>query len=314
MIVNCEKCGTQYNIDDTKVKPGETKVRCTQCQHVFTIPHPLTLNETDIFGETEEKAEDAFMKEWAQDVSPQPPQEPRQAVPPATDQAAPPRAFVPPTTEEPLTGPEAPTEEMPPAETSSSEQEIFPASPSLVREAPLKKERRVSTTFLLAIILIGIVFVSFYYWRNRDVSFPAFEYIYEKIYAFMAGDKAQKIFIVTMRGSEYTLEGGTVFVIQGKVANRSEATKQSVKLQGILFDKVGKEVATSTSYCGVTITDGEIKNSTYDALKTSFGFIGVGQARPVPSQQNLPFTIIFFSPPEGASDFRVDIVETIASG
>jgi len=315
MIVNCEKCGTQYNIDDTKVKPGETKVRCTQCQHVFTVPHPLTLNERDIFGETEDKAEDAFMKEWAQDVPPQPPQEPRQPVPPAADQAPPPRAFVPPTTEEPLAGAEAPAEEIPPTETPSSEQEIFPASPVSVGKVPAKKERKSSTAFLVIMFFLLIATGSLYYWFHRSQeSIPAFEYIYEKIYAFMAGEKAQKVFIVTMKGSEYTLEGGTVFVIQGKVANRSEKTKQSVKVKGTLFDKVGKEVATSTGYCGISITDAEIKNSTYDALKTSFGFIGAGQARPVPSQQNLPFTIIFFSPPEGASDFRVDIVETGESG
>jgi len=315
MIVNCEKCGTQYNIDDTKVKPGETKVRCTQCQHVFTIPHPLTLNEADIFGEKEAKTEDAFIKEWTQDVSPQPPQEPRQPVPPATDQAPPPKAFVPPTVEEPQFGPEATTDEIPPAETPSPEQEIFPASPSLVREGPLKKERKSSTAFLVIMFFLLIAAFSLYFWFNRTQgSVPAFEYIYEKIYTMMSGDQAQKLFIVGMRGSEYTLEGGTVFVIQGKVANRSEETKQSVKLQATLFDKVGKEVASSIGYCGVTITDEEIKNSTYDALKTSFGFIGAGQARPVPSQQNLSFTIIFFAPPEGATDFRVDIVESVASG
>lgn len=310
MIVQCEKCGTKYNIDDTKVKPGETKVRCAQCQHVFTISHPLTLNETDIFGEKEEKAEDAFMKEWAQDVPPQPPPEPRQPLPPAPDQTPPPRAFVPPATEEPLPSEEAPTAETPPVETPTSEQEIFPASPSLVREIPAKKERKLSTTFLLAILLIVIVFVSFYFWTKKGISIPAFEYVYEKIYTMMEGEEAEKLFLIGLRGSEYTLEGGTVYAIQGKVANRSEETKQSVKIKGTLFDKTGKEVATSTGYCGVTTSDAEIKNSTYDALKSSFGFIGGGRAHPVPSQQNIPFTIIFFSPPPGATDFRVDIVET----
>jgi predicted Zn finger-like uncharacterized protein len=315
MIVNCEKCGTQYNIDDNKVKPGETKVRCTQCQHVFTIPHPLTLNEKDIFGETEAKAEDAFMKEWTQDVRPQPPQEPSQPVPPATDQAPPPKAFIPPTTEESQVTPEKPTEEMPAAEAASPEQEIFPASPAPLAEPPLKKERKTSTSFLVIMLFLLIVALSLYFWFNRtEGSIPAFEFIYEKIYTLMEGEKAEKLFIVGLRGAEYNLDGGTVYVIQGKVANRSEETKRSVKVQATLFDKVGKEVATSIGYCGVTITDGEIKNSTYDALKSSFGFIGAGRARPVPSQQNPPFTIIFFSPPEGASDFRVDIVESVAAG
>lgn len=306
----------QYNIDDAKVKPGETKVRCSQCQHVFTIPHPLTLNEADIFGETEDKAEDAFMKEWARDVPPQPPQEPKQSAPPATDQAPPPRAFVPPTTEEPLVREETPAEETPPAAaTPSPDQEIFPASPSLVREAPLKKERKASPAFLVIMFFLLIAAGSLYFWFNRSQgSVPAFEYIYEKIYTLMAGEQAQKLFIVGMRGSEYTLEGGTVYVIQGKVANRSEKTKQAVKVQGILFNKVGKEVASSTGYCGVTITNEEIKNATFDTLKSSFGFIGADRARSIPSQQNLAFTIIFFAPPAGATDFRVDIVEITESG
>jgi predicted Zn finger-like uncharacterized protein len=314
MIVQCEKCGTKYNLDDTKVRPGETKVRCSQCQHVFTVPHPLALNEGDIFGATEEKAEDAFMKEWAQGASPQPSQEPPQPVPPATDQAPPPKAFVPPSAEEPLFGEEAPTKEMPPGETASPEQEIFPVSPVPIGEARAKKERKISTTFLLAILLIGIVFISFWYWTKKGVSFPAFEYIYEKIYTLMEGEEGERLFIIYRKGTEYNLEGGKVFAVQGKVANRSEETKQSVKVQATLFDRAGKEVAASIGYCGVTITDAEIKNSTYDALKTSFGFIGAGQARPLPSQQELPFTIIFFSPPEGAADFRVDIVEAGASG
>jgi predicted Zn finger-like uncharacterized protein len=311
MIVQCEKCGTQYNIDDTKVRPGETKVRCTQCQHVFTIPHPLILSERDIFGETEEKAEDAFMKEWAENVRPQPPQEPRQPAPPAPDQAPPPRAFVPPTTdEEPLFAAEALTKETP-----SPEQEVFPVSSMRGGEALAKKERKSSNAFLVIMFFLLITAASLYYWVNKTQgSILALEYIYEKVYTFMSGDKAEKVFIIGMRGSEYSLEGGSVYVIQGKVANRSGGTKQSVKLKGTLFDKVGKEVATSTGYCGVTITDDEIKKSSFESLKAAFGFIGAGQARPFPSQQNLPFTIIFFSPPEGATDFRVDIVEAVEPG
>ena len=136
---------------------------------------------------------------------------------------------------------------------------------------------------------------------------PAFEYVYEKIYTLMEGEKAQKLFLIGLRGSEHTLAGGTVYVVQGKVANRSDETKKLVKLKGSLFDKAGKEVATSIGYCGITITNEEIKGTPYESLKSSFAFVSAGQARPVPSQQTLPFTIIFFSPPEGATQYRVDI-------
>jgi len=321
MIVRCEKCGTQYNLDDTKVKPGETKVRCSQCQHVFTVPHPLTLNEGDIFGETEEKAEDAFMSEWAQEFTPQPPpqqpQEPRQPEPPAADQAPPPRAFVPPTEEDSLFSEEGPAEvtgfEETPVrvisvgETPSQAEEIFPVTPVSFEEPPTKK-RKASTTSLLLLFLLVII-GGWWYWNKMGRSIPAFEYIYEKIYTLMEGEKEQKLFLLYLKGSEHTLEGGKVFAIQGKVANRSQETRQSVKLRGALFDKTGKEVASNTGFCGVTITDEEIKRSTYESLRSTFGFVAAGQARPVPSQQSFSFTIIFFSPPEGATQYQVEIVE-----
>jgi predicted Zn finger-like uncharacterized protein len=329
MNVRCDKCGTRYNLDDTKVKPGETKVRCSQCQHVFTVPypHPLTLNEEEIFSETDEKVEDAFMREWAQEIASQPPQAPEQSIPSALDEGPPPRAFVPPSAEEPLLREEAPLEKVPVeeapvaaekapvekkqvAEPASLGEEIFPVSPVPVEEAPAKKERKTSTAFLVIMLFLLIGAGSLYFWSNKTQgSIPVFDYIYEKLYNLMEGKKAQKVFLLSPWGSEYTLDGGMVYVIQGKVANRSKETKKSVKVQASLFDKTGKVVATSIGFCGASITNEKIKNSTYESLKTSFGFVAPGQARPVPPQQSLPFTIIFFSPPGGATQWKVEIVE-----
>jgi len=301
MIVHCEKCGTKYTLDDTKVKPGETKVRCSRCQYVFVVPHPLTLNEEEIFGETEKKADDAFLKEWAVESSPPSPQEP---APSAPDTAPPPKAFVPPSAEESPFVKEIPAE----ADLSPEEEELaFQVTP--VEEVPAKKESKISTAFLLTVLLLAIVGGALYYWSKMGRSIPAFEYVYEKLYTLMEGQQGEKTFILHLKASEYTLEGGKVFAVQGKVANRSQETKRFVKVKGSLFDKSGETVATTIGYCGVTITDEEIKSSTYDALKSSFGFIGVGQARPLPPQQDLPFTIIFFSPPAGAAEYKVAIIE-----
>jgi predicted Zn finger-like uncharacterized protein len=336
MIIQCDKCGAKYNVDDAKVRPGETKVRCSQCQFVFTIPHPLTLNEEEIFGATEQKAEDEFIKEWAKEFTPHTPSEPRRPAPPAPDEGPPPKAFVPPTNElpkefTPKPPPEprrpAPEAGLPPkafvppdseaalfAEEPSPEEEVLPFKISPVNEALTKKERKVSSTFVLTMLLLLIVTGALYYWSKMGRSVFAFEYIYEKIYTFMEGKKDQKLFLLYLKGSEYTLEGGKVFVIQGKVANRSQQDKKIVKLKGSLFDKTGKVVATSTGFCGITIMDEEVKNSAYNSLKSSFGFLAVGQARPVPSQQSSPFTIIFFSPPEGASQYQIEIVEAAETG
>jgi predicted Zn finger-like uncharacterized protein len=310
MIIQCDKCKTEYNLDDAKVKPGETKVRCSNCQHVFTVPHPLALDESDIFGETENKTEDAFMREWARDLGTQPPEQDKPIPPtPPADEGPPPRAFVPPT-DEPLERGKEPVK----TEEPSIEEEIFPFKAIPLKETSVKKERKVSGPFLFIMLLLLLATGSIYYWSTRtEGSIPAFEFVYEKVYNLMHGKKGQELFLLYLRGAEHTVEGGTVYAIQGKVANRSQETKKFVKVKGTLFDKGGNVVATSTGFCGITITNDEIKNSSYDTLKSSFGFLGFGQASPVPSQQSLPFTIIFFSPPAGATQYHVEIDETETS-
>jgi len=306
MIVVCDKCKTEYTLDDAKVRPGETKVRCSRCQNVFIVPHPFTLKEEEIFGESGEKAEDAFLKEWAREFPARPSQKPTASAP-AKGPA--PRAFVPPSAEESLF-----VEEPPPEKAPVPEEEVLPFKTKPAATAPARRRQsKVSTTFLLGMFLLVTVAGALYYWSKMGRSIPAFEFIYEKIYNVMEGKKEQKLFLLYLKGAEYTLEGGKVFVVQGKVANRSPETKKLVKLKALLYDKTGKVVATGSGLCGITITDEEVQKSTYDALKSSFGFIAVGQAKPVPSQQSLPFTIIFFSPPEGASQYQVEIDESSES-
>jgi len=306
MIVVCDKCKTEYNLDDAKVRPGETKVRCSQCQNIFIVPNPFTLKEEEIFGEPGEKAEDAFLKEWSREFPAQPPKKP---TPPAPDKGPTPRAFVPPSAEKSLV-----VEELPPEKAPTPDEEVPPFKSKPAAAPARRRQSKVSTTFLLGMFLLVTIAGALYYWSKMGRSIPAFEFIYEKIYSFMGEKKEQKFFLLYLKGTEYTLEGGKVFVVQGKVANRSQETKKRVKLKGSLYDKASKVVATSSGYCGITLTDEEVQKSTYDALKSSFGFIAVGQAKPVPPQQSLPFTIIFFSPPEGASQYQVEIDESSESG
>ncbi len=40
MDVNCEKCSTEYSLDETLVGPTGTSVRCTSCGHVFRVMAP----------------------------------------------------------------------------------------------------------------------------------------------------------------------------------------------------------------------------------------------------------------------------------
>ncbi len=49
MVVQCESCQTEFNLDESMLKEEGTKVRCSRCRHVFKAypPSPALPGETD---------------------------------------------------------------------------------------------------------------------------------------------------------------------------------------------------------------------------------------------------------------------------
>src|SRR3954466_6966608 len=44
MDVRCEKCQTEYELDEARLKPGGVTVKCTNCGHMFKIRKRPTTN------------------------------------------------------------------------------------------------------------------------------------------------------------------------------------------------------------------------------------------------------------------------------
>ena len=57
MLVTCEKCQSKFNLDDDLVKESGTKVRCSNCQDVFTVYRPAPVEEASPDTGFDEKAE-----------------------------------------------------------------------------------------------------------------------------------------------------------------------------------------------------------------------------------------------------------------
>lgn len=55
MIITCEECDTSFNLDQKFVKPSGSKVRCSQCRHVF-VAYPPPALESDETGRQSEPA------------------------------------------------------------------------------------------------------------------------------------------------------------------------------------------------------------------------------------------------------------------
>jgi len=46
MIVLCDKCQKKYRMDEKKIPAKGTKVRCSNCQHIFKVPPPKGNSQT----------------------------------------------------------------------------------------------------------------------------------------------------------------------------------------------------------------------------------------------------------------------------
>jgi predicted Zn finger-like uncharacterized protein len=47
MIVQCDKCSAKFRLDDSKVKEGGVKVRCSKCSNIFIVKSEPPAEETD---------------------------------------------------------------------------------------------------------------------------------------------------------------------------------------------------------------------------------------------------------------------------
>lgn len=48
MIIQCDKCGTKFRLDDSRVTGNGVRVRCTKCQNVFIVAPPPPVEEVGV--------------------------------------------------------------------------------------------------------------------------------------------------------------------------------------------------------------------------------------------------------------------------
>ena len=47
MIVQCDQCNSKFRLDDSKVKEGGVKVRCSKCKNIFIVQSETPAEEAD---------------------------------------------------------------------------------------------------------------------------------------------------------------------------------------------------------------------------------------------------------------------------
>ena len=188
--------------------------------------------------------------------------------------------------------------------------------PSRLRSALRAERRGPSRFFALLVVLILLVFASFYVWSELTSGgrlFPYLEYPVKKITELwnqIWGVEKEDMTVGDLGGYEEKIGEVTLFVIEGKVKNQSQFTKKYIKVRVMIFDRDKFKVAEKEAICGRVIGREELKNQPAEFFQGEMVIKPeTKQEMVTPPGRTTPFMVILKDPPSQAKEFKVEIVE-----
>lgn len=284
MIIECEKCASKFNLDETLLKSGGSKVKCSMCKHIF-IAYPgqqKITNEEPI----QDKALDQDLKETL----------PLDSVNADFDLAFE-KAIKEAETEEPV------SEEIVPKEVTE-EPEVEPDDDETVSPVKRRKSSKMFILVILIVLVIGVGGTVFYLsLRNSSEKQESSDPGVMRI-SFRSG---------SVNGSHVESNtAGQLFVIRGMVTNNYPEPRSYILLKGSIQDDKGKIVKTGMAYAGNVFSEKEIRETPLaDLKKRQENRSGDEETNVnIPSGGTIPFMIIFEELPENIAELSVEAVSS----
>jgi predicted Zn finger-like uncharacterized protein len=329
MIIECERCGAKFNLDEGLLRDEGTKLRCSQCKHVFKAypaeksPEEPELMEIEGFEpeatvetppgsglEMEEQGGPIYMdlnEAFAEEPEASPLKEALQR--PGRER------------EREKAGLEKGLERVSrPAQVGKGKaKEAIPAKPQKAARPPaIKKHGR---SAVLPVILIVILLLL---GGGAAVYFFAPRYIPESLVQYLpflkVADKpdpkdpgVRRLSFRAITGNfAQSSSAGQLFIIKGMVVNNYSGSRSSILIKGSILDDKGKVVKTKLAYAGNTFTDNEIKELTVERISQAMrNKPGKGNMNTnIKPQVAVPFMVIFEELPENLSEFTVEAVSS----
>ena len=327
MIIECEQCRSKFNLDEGLLKDQGTKVRCSQCKHVFRAFPPgtgpssregllevddmektSTLEtgldfESELETEFEEEIEDIKTEEEATALSLDKDS--------AKKLAARPEGSV-------LKGAveQTPIKEETPRKKQPREAPKKQEPPHRPQKAKAPGRSLLLPTVLIVILLLLGAATAAYFFAPQYLP----EVITETVPFLKGAQKpdtkdpgVRRLSFKTITGSfVQSNKAGMLFLIKGMVANNYSSSRSFILIKGSILDDKGKVVKTKLAYAGNVFSENEIKEMTLDqlnqALRNRSGKNDINQN--VKPQAAVPFMVIFEELPENLSEFTVEAVSS----
>jgi predicted Zn finger-like uncharacterized protein len=310
MIIECERCRSKFNLDDTLLKQGGSKVRCSVCKNVFKVyppePEPLAgteleetvaLDSPPVLADREEAGEDGIRGGELDQI-------PREAAAkPSLDEKVAPQA------ETPKGG-------------AKDSQGLVPEDLDVqriheeeIRVDDRPQEKKTFRPFLVILILIVILLggsAAVYLFAPQMLP-DTLSFLKPPQRQELADTGVSRLAFANVKGGfVQSSKEGQLFVIQGVITNNYPKSRSFILVKGSLLDDKGQVVKTKMAYAGNTFTEEEIKSLPIEEinkeLKNRSGRQGSNVG--VKPETGVPFFIVIEGLPDNLSEFTVEAVSS----
>lgn len=311
MIIQCEKCQTKFNIDESKLKEQGSKVRCSLCKHTFVVYPP----EQGYFeeGETMALSKKEIEKTMAQDLPGALHEEQIDTGP--EDQTS----HFDDAPDESLESPEE--EDAAPIDVSHAHEEKEKTGdekqlePVHIKEKATQKRPR-KWHLLPVVLVIVLIFIgaaaAIFLWAPQIIpdSLSMLKPVKKQEIADMG---VRRLSFKSVTGSFVDSENsGNLFVIRGEITNDYPKSRSFILIKGSILDDKGQVVKRKLAYAGNNFKEDEIKSLPLEkinkAMKNRYG-MGRKNVNVAPGAK-IPFTIAFEDLPKNLSEFTVEAVSS----
>jgi predicted Zn finger-like uncharacterized protein len=315
MIIKCEKCQSEFNLDERLLKKDGSTVRCSVCKHTFKV----FLQEPEVIGEpeTDDDFSNTAMEETvALDLPPD--QEDIDHEMEEDKQYSFDRAFENAMQEviedEDLIIPDndLDTDE----KEDTSELSNKKPAPAAQNKNGIKKKAKgkpgiLLISLLIVLILIVTFLVIFFF-------FPAIlpESLYStpsKTSETQSDAGVSKLGIEGVTGSFFTADiAGHLYIIKGSVINNDLKPISYILLKGAILDEKGNPIKQDTAYAGNALTDTQLKEMTWENInKNMKNRAGTDNSNiEIKTGSSIPFMIIFKDLPDSANELSVEAISS----
>jgi predicted Zn finger-like uncharacterized protein len=322
MIIACEECQTKFNLEEGLLKETGSKVRCSNCKHVFTA-FPLKeepqieeaptekMGETAVIQPEEVPKEEDQVSDFADSISEEIEEELSKE-----EEGLEPISF------EELSQAEIDKEARVEEEISAPEELEREEVEELFKPEPvIKKGRRADiwpwiTISVVILLLAGAAFALFKFKPDLLSEYiPFFKRPLSKEQAFDMGNR--RLAFSDLNGTFVDSEkAAKLFVVKGLVTNNYPDRRSFIRIKSNILDSKGTVVKSKIVFAGNPISDKEILSLSTEEidnrLKDKLGKDKMNIN--IQPDSSIPFMIIFSDLPEDMSEFTVEAISSSPAG